>query len=64
MGVGTLLLAGDLGLVPGTGRAMERVVGSGVNAHPGVGVGRMLRDASSLHRRYTFLIIIAFTVLK
>lgn len=64
MGVGTLLLAGDLGLVPGTGRAMERVVGSGVNAHPGVGVGRMLRDALSLHRRYTVLIIIVFNVLK
>lgn len=64
MGVGTLLLAGDLGLEPGTGRAMERVVRGGVNVHPGVGVGRMLRDALSLYRKYTFLIIIAFTVLK
>lgn len=45
MRVGTLLLTGCLGLEPGTGRAMERVVRGGVNAHPGVGVGRMLRDA-------------------
>lgn len=64
MRVGILLLTGCLGLEPGTGRAMERVVGGGVNAHPGVGVGRMLRDALSLHRRYTFLITIVFNVLK
>lgn len=55
MRVGTLLLTGCLGLEPGTGRAMERVVRGGVNVHPGVGVGRMLRDALSLYRNTLFL---------
>lgn len=51
MGVRTLLLTGDLGLKPGTGRGMERVVRGGVHAHPGVGVGRVLWDALCLHKR-------------
>lgn len=51
MGVGTLLLTGDLGLEPGTGRGMERVVRGGVKAHPEVGVGRVLWDALSLQKR-------------